>query len=124
MGGLFSKGGDNTPPPPIEAPPTPGLDPQMMMMFASMMGSMSPPAPPDQPIIPQVNREPEVDWTEKNAQLAAKMKADYRSSQAKKKGRAQTTHTSPLLDEEEANVAGSILTGSDTGGNAGGGSIT
>ena len=114
MGGLFSKGGDNTPPPPVEVPPKPGLDPQMMMMFASMMGGMNAPTPPDQPIIPQVNREPEIDWTEKNKTLAAKLKADYKSDQATKKGRRKTVHTSPLLDGEETTVGGSILTGEDS----------
>ena len=112
---MGSKGGSSgPPPPPVVAPPAPGLDPQMMMMLMSIMGGMSAPEPPSQPIIPEVFREPETDWTEKNKQLAAKVKADYRSDQAKKKGRADTVHTSPILDEEEATVGGSILTGSVT----------
>ena len=105
--------GTGPPPPPVVAPPAPGIDPEMMMMMMSVLGAGAP-EPPSQPILPEVYREPEIDWTEKNKTLAAKMKADYKTDQANKKGRSQTTHTSPLLDEEEATVGGSIITGSTT----------
>lgn len=54
----------------------------------------------------------EVDWTEKNAELANKMSANYDLEAARRKGVQDTILTSPILDEEdEPNLTGSVLTG-------------
>lgn len=51
--------------------------------------------------IPEVKKAPEVDWKEKQDQLASKAKATYGLDQARRMGRMDTIHTSPLLDDED-----------------------
>lgn len=51
---------------------------------------------------PEVVAPPPIDWTEKQQQLAAKVKADYSLDQTRRKGIADSIHTSPLLDDEDA----------------------
>ena len=114
---LIGKGFDegNVPGPPSTIP-EPNFDPnEMLKMFAGLMSSMSPPEAPDPPILPEVYREPEVDWTDRKKQLSKKAKADYLDDQIGKKGVTDTVHTSPLLDEGDVDTTGSsILTGSIT----------
>jgi hypothetical protein len=91
----------------------------MMMSSLEAMGSMHQPQLPDpnmaqqiqvpEVYIPEVYREPSIDWTEKQNQLAAKAKADYNLDQTRQKGRADTVLTSPILDEDEVKTTGSIL---------------
>ena len=59
--------------------------------------------------MPDVYRSPEVDWSETQSQLASKASADYHADQLRRKGVSDTILTSPLLDEEEENVGGSVL---------------
>lgn len=84
-------------------------------MMTGMMGSMSQmisSMEQQTPIMPTVYRAPEVDWSSQQEQLAAKMKADYNVDEARRRTRTDTILTSPLMDEEDANVWGSsILTG-------------
>ena len=110
---VVGKGGDGPQPPAVAA--TPDFDPtDMLGLFASLMSGMQPPEPPDPPILPEVYRDPEVDWTKRKDQLSAKAKADYLSDLEGKKGRSDTIHTSPFLDEEDPTTSGeSILTGSN-----------
>lgn len=58
---------------------------------------------------PEVIANPEVDWTEKNAELQAKMAADYDGTVAQQVNGASTVLTSPLLDEEEPTTQTSVL---------------
>lgn len=51
--------------------------------------------------IPEVKKAPEVDWGEKQNQLASKAKATYGLDQARRVGRVDTIHTSPLLDDDD-----------------------
>lgn len=80
----------------------------MMSSMSQVMSQMN-----NDPIIPPtVYRAPEVDWSEQQEQLAAKVRADYNVEEARRRTRSDTILTSPLLDEEDANVWGSsILTG-------------
>jgi len=126
MGGIFSKGSSAPAPQmPMTAPESPDFTPileaMMGMMEAmsantmSMMQSMSSMQTPQLPPIPEINvpepeRNPEVDWTEKQEQLAKKMQGDY-ALEADRKGRLETVLTSPLLDEEDAMVDSSVLAG-------------
>ena len=124
MGSWFGKGGGDSAPPPM-----PTQQPQdnsgeimaammgmMEMMNASSMSMMhqaqaQPPQLPPMPQVPEIARQPVVDWTDKQEQLAAKAKADYNVEQARRKGRSETILTSPLLDEDDATVTGSVLAG-------------
>ncbi|RKZ80041.1 MAG: hypothetical protein DRQ35_03050 [Gammaproteobacteria bacterium] len=108
-------GGKSAPeaPPPVQ-PPAMDME-SMMMMMSSMMGGLSgmtPPGVPELPEAPEIERTPEIDWKERNAQLQAKMKGEQFSDNAARKGRTDTIHTSPLLDEQPdvAEVASSLLT--------------
>ena len=112
IGKGFDEGQQPMPPGTI---PQPNFDPtDMLKMFAAMMGGMSAPEAPDPPILPNVYREPEVDWTKRHDELRNKARADYGADQAGNKGVTDTIHTSPFLDEEDPEVTGeSILTGSN-----------
>ena len=133
--GIFGKGGggDSTPPPMPQAPDMSGqmmaMNEMMMSVMngmmnstASMMEHMGAQAQAQQesmmaslemnmPGLPDVYRDPTIDWTEAQGQLNQKAKADFHADQMRRKGRTDTILTSPLLDDEEANVTGSILTG-------------
>ena len=63
----------------------------------------------DVPMLPEIITEPEVDWTEKTQELRNKMKAEYTLDKARRIGREDTVLTSPFLDDEEADVTGSLL---------------
>lgn len=74
-------------------------------LISSMMSSM--------PSAPEIEREPEIDWAEEQERLYRQSLADYNLDSARRKGRADTILTSPLLDEEEeSGVMGSVLSGS------------
>ena len=122
MGSWFGKGGgDSAPPPmPMQQPEDNSGEIMAMMMgmmeamsasSAAMMHSAQPPQLPPMPQIPEIARDPVIDWTEKQEQLAAKAKADYNIDQTRRKGRSDTILTSPLLDEDDATVTGSVLAG-------------
>lgn len=87
-----------------------GADDQMMMGMMEMMGAMmesaNAPEAPDPIAVPEVVRTEEVDWTEKMDQLNSKAKADYTLDRARKQGRLDTIHTSPLLDDEDIATTG------------------
>lgn len=103
--------------PPANAAGTPSVDPnagmefmsQMMQMLMQAMGMMMTPQTPQMPQVPEVIKQPDVDWTEKQKQLSQKMKATFGLDVARRKGRLDTIHTSPLLDTEEAATTESIL---------------
>lgn len=136
MGSLFGKGGSAPEPPPM--PDYTGMMQQQQAMFQEAMGGMMEmmmgmmaampdmgeymdsmmeqqllemPEVPSLLDMPQASRNPEVDWTEKNDQLSAQQRADFNREEMLRKGRTDTIHTSPLLDEEDANVSGSIIAG-------------
>jgi hypothetical protein len=102
------------------APDTEAMMAQMAAMMHGLMQTQmmtmqqiqqSAPQMPDLPQMPQVASAPTIDWTEKQAQLSAKQKADYHLDRARRKGAQDTVLTSPLLDDEDPNVTGSILAG-------------
>lgn len=105
--------GSKTPSATAAPPEPPAQDTQMLEMMNMMMGMMGSmqqaPIPPQIPQTPTIYRGPEIDWTEKNQQLAAKARADFKSDSAKKKGRKSTILTSPLLDEESPDTTESLL---------------
>jgi hypothetical protein len=115
----MGKGGNTTAPPAPDAVDRWGKEPKdqvedidMLSMFSSMMQMMQAvPAAPALPATPSVFRAPQVDWTEKNKQLASRASADYKTSTSKKKGRSSTILTKPLLDDTEPSTTSSLLTG-------------
>ena len=112
MGG---KGGSEAAPAPI-MPPVQDNSAEMANMMGMMMGMMqntmqNMPQTPQLPSMPEVRKEPVIDWAERNNQLLAKTKADYGVEAAGKKGRSSTILTSPLLDEEDPSTTQSLLTG-------------
>lgn len=114
MGDIFGKGSDTPSPPPQVST---GSDSESMAMIMEMMQSgmfsmPGIPAMPQMPAMPEIERTPEIDWAEKQETLATSMSAKNATSNARKHGRTDTIHTSPLLDEEEPNTTESILTGS------------
>lgn len=121
MGSWFGKGGGDSAPPPMPMQPQDNSGETMAMMMGmmeamsansmAMMHQAQAPQLPPMPQIPEIAREPVIDWTEKQAQLAAKAKADYNIDQTRRKGRSDTILTSPLLDEDDATVTGSVLAG-------------
>lgn len=92
-----------------------GMNTELMMGLVEAMSMMAmksePPAAAAQPQVPQIQRLPEVDYTEKMAQLANKARAGFTTDSAKKKGAGNTSFTSPLLDEEDPVTTGSLLVG-------------
>ena len=116
---MGSKSSSQPAPPPV-APPadtTSSIEPFMQMMAmmsqqtAAAMSQAS--APPELPPMPSVNQNKvsTVDWTEALDKLSRKAAADYKEEQKKSHGRKDTVHTSPLLDDEEADTTDSILAG-------------
>lgn len=126
MGNLFSwgdkgGGGGQMPPPIPQQQPhdNTGAMMEMMMGMMAAAGSASahaasqPPPLPAMPSIPTAAKPLLIDWTDKQAQLAAKAKADYGVSSARRKGRMDTVKTGSLLDEEEASVTDTLLSSGD-----------
>ena len=72
---------------------------------ADMMATMN----MNMPSLPEAVRDPIIDWTEQQEKLSNKARADYSLDQARRKGRQDTILTSPLLDDEEPNITGSVL---------------
>jgi len=71
----------------------------MMTSQQNAMAAMQqPPAPLQMPAIQETRK---IDFSEQQAKLAAKAKADYGADQARRKRFADMVHTSYLLDEEE-----------------------
>jgi len=77
--------------------------------MASMQLLMNAPELPQMPSMPALFETPDIDWTEKQDQLAAKAKADWNVDAARRKTRGDTVLTSPLLDDDDASVTGSVL---------------
>ena len=114
-------GKSSSQPPEPPAVDNSGMEQQLAMMQEAMgammefsMSSMEQVTamanqPPPMPEIPQIMREPIIDWAEKNAQLKAKSKADFGVDSARRKGRQDTIVTSPLLDDDETNVTPSLI---------------
>ncbi len=136
IGGIFGKGGDSAPDPVM--PQMPDYSGEMMAMMGmmqemmggmmeGMMGQMMGMAEQQQSMqenmmanlsaqmdipLPQVYRDPEIDFGERQDQLAQRGKADFHRDQMLRKGRLDTVLTSPLLDEEEGPaLGGSVLSG-------------
>ena len=114
MGG---KGGGGAAPPPV--PDTSDQEAQMqqmmqMMMMMAMMsgqaGNAASPAPPQIDAAPEIRRSPVIDWKEKQASLKARARADFEVDKDGRKGRTDTSHTSPLLDDEDPITTASLLT--------------
>ena len=76
-----------------------------MSLLSMMMESASAPqAPiPTIPESPEVIADPTIDFSEKQKELANKVRADYKDDQSRKRTRSSTILTSPLLDEELGN---------------------
>ena len=67
-----------------------------LMLSQQMQENMTP--------IPEPVKAPDIDWSEKMQQLQSKSKADFALDAARKKGISNSTYTSPLLDDEEADT--------------------
>lgn len=118
-------GGKNNspPPPPVDNSANEAMLAQIAMMsqmipqmamaqqqqMAGMISQMQQQQQPMLPMLPPVYSSPEVDWTEKIGELKHKAQANYTLDQARKVGRSATILTSPFLEDEDANVTGSIL---------------
>jgi len=109
-------GGSQSSPPPVDQT-TPPVDftameammDAMLQMQNNMLMSQATEMPP-LPQMPVINDSPDIDWTEKNRELAARSRADFDVDEARRKGRTDTILTSPLLDDEEAETT-SLLVG-------------
>jgi len=131
MGSLFGgKGGSAPAAPQMQMPDMSGQMTQMMQMMGTMMSGMMQgmsqmmqesmtaqqgmmeqmnASMMQMPEMPEAYRNPEVDWSETTEDLAKKASAEYSVDDARRKGTGDTVLTSPLLDEEEEDVTGSIL---------------
>ena len=114
MGGKDGGGSSFTPPPQND-----GMDQEMLaQLFQGMMGMMggmmegftgqltalSQQMQQSMTAMPEVQKAPDIDWSEKMQQLQSKSKADFALDAARKKGISNSTYTSPLLDDEEADT--------------------
>ena len=114
MGGKDGGGSSFTPPPQND-----GMDQEMLaQLFQGMMGMMggmmegftgqltalSQQMQENMTPIPEPVKAPDIDWSEKMQQLQSKSKADFALDVARKKGISNSTYTSPLLDDEEADT--------------------
>lgn len=92
-----------------------GLQESMMFMeliqmsMEQQLAAIQAMEPPDITDAPAVRTPEAVDWSQKTAELAERAAADYHLDRSRRKGRMQTIYTSPLLDEDNPNVKGSIL---------------
>lgn len=136
--GIFGKGGGGAAPPPVTMPQmdTSGIEAyimQMDSMMTGMMGSLMESQMMQQeammqnaqqqqesmlmqmnaslPGLPDAVRDPLIDFSEQQERINNKARADYNLDQARRKGRQDTILTSPLLDDEDANITGSVLAG-------------
>lgn len=114
MGGKGGGGSSFTPPTQND-----GMDQEMLaQLFQGMMGMMggmmegftgqltalSQQMQQNMTPIPEPVKAPDIDWSEKMQQLQSKSKADFALDAARKKGISNSTYTSPLLDDEEADT--------------------
>jgi hypothetical protein len=134
FGSIFGKGGST--PPPVPAMPVQDNTEvyAMMGMMQEMMGGMmegmagqmemmaGQAAAQQESILaqmeanmnmpmPEVYRSPEIDFTEAQDRLNAKAKADFHLDQMRRKSVTDTILTSPLLEDEEPQLGGSVLSG-------------
>lgn len=112
--GIGGKGGAEAPPEADYTDMNSTLAQMMMMsqqMSAAQQSMAAMPTQPEQTAMPEIVETKQIDWTEKQKQLASKMKADYGADKAARKGRLDTIHTSPLLDDDEAETTKQGLIG-------------
>ena len=85
----------------------------MMSGMSEAMATMAAQTPqtPEPTEQPQIATAAPVDWDAKMSELQAKTRADYANTTAKKKGRTDTIHTSPLLDETDTDTTTQTLIG-------------
>ena len=90
-----------------------GLFEGMMGMNAGLIKSMQEMSNTNQsvviPQVPTVFESPEMDWSEQEAKLRAKMTGDQAVKDKQRRNRTSTIHTSPLLDNEDAETTKSLL---------------
>ena len=79
-----------------------GMMSGMMESFSGQITALTQQMQQQMTAMPEINKAPEVDWTNKLSELNAKTKADYALETARKKGIANSVYTSPLLDSEDA----------------------
>ena len=105
-------GKSSGPTPPSTIPPPPNNDAEMLAFMNQMMemqAGLAAMQVPQLPPLPSIERDPIIDWAEKNEQLVAKARADYGIDKTRRKGRSDTILTSPILDDEDAETTGSLL---------------
>ncbi|MCK5922765.1 MAG: hypothetical protein KAG66_17615 [Methylococcales bacterium] len=110
MGG--KSGGGSAPP--TTVPDNSGGNEQLMqLMFAMLSQQQEAPGiePPEPAAAPVVERIEPIDFKKRQAELAEKARADFKTEQDKKHGREDTIHTSPLLEQEDQDE--SLLLGGD-----------
>ena len=81
-----------------------GMMSGMMEGFTGQLTALSQQMQENMTPIPEPVTAPDIDWSEKMQQLQAKSKADFALEAARKKGISNSTYTSPLLDDEEADT--------------------
>lgn len=136
FGSIFGgKGGSSAPPPMPQMPDYSGEMLGMVGMMSEMMGGMmegmmgqmemmSQQAAAQQesmlaqmdatlqmPELPMPSRDPQINFSETERRLRNRAAADFNLDERRRKGIQDTVLTSPLLDEEEPNLGGSVLTG-------------
>ena len=81
-----------------------GMMSGMMEGFTGQLTALSQQMQENMTPIPEPVKAPDIDWSEKMQQLQSKSKADFALDAARKKGISNSTYTSPLLDDEEADT--------------------
>ena len=81
-----------------------GMMSGMMEGFTGQLTALSQQMQENMTPIPEPVKAPDIDWSEKMQQLQSKSKADFALDAARKKGISNSTYTSPLLDDEDADT--------------------
>jgi len=97
MGG---KGGSNTAPVYTPPPQEMNFEPMMAAMGEMMLMASSMNAPKYEPP-PAIIEAPTIDWTAKQKEVASKANIDITEEMKRRRGRASTVLTSPLVNEED-----------------------
>lgn len=106
MGG---KGGGETIP--AYTPPSPEIDYEAMIGMMGEMMIMSQMNTPQYAPPPAITSEPAVDWAARQKELQTKVDADVTAELRRKRGRASTVLTSPLVNEEDPDIVQTKPTG-------------
>jgi len=111
----MGKSSKSAPPPPVQQPAPIDIGAIMAPMMASMSQMMvmaSQNSAPQIPAPPPLPEPTSVDWVKKQEELQKQMTDKAQQDLKKRRGRASTVLTSPLVDEEEISTVVAKPTGS------------